>query len=211
MSAWLATATWLASAWSRTYTRSLPHDVREARRAEIASDVHEHAAHGIARGDDPADVGFELLVRVLFGVPADLVWRWGVTHGSRRAVLITQRKVRTMATRLFVALGVVLTALAGVFMIVNGFGVAFFGGAVPGETYPLWGAIEMASGVLMLAGLVVSSRSPRVGTTLVILGVLAVSVTHVWLLAINVPIAIVLIAAAIVRARRVTSGRAAPA
>ena len=60
-------------AWTRLYTWRMPPDLREARRAEIESDLWEFrqdAAH--ARGVGPAA---HVLVRLLRGVPADLVWR----------------------------------------------------------------------------------------------------------------------------------------
>jgi hypothetical protein len=57
----------LARLWVALYTRGLPVDRRDARRAEITSDLWEHLH------DD--DVTASVLRRVLAGVPADLSWR----------------------------------------------------------------------------------------------------------------------------------------
>jgi hypothetical protein len=57
--------------WTERYTRGLPADVRDARRAEIASDVFEQC-HGAANGD----VSHRAVAwRTVRGVHADLAWR----------------------------------------------------------------------------------------------------------------------------------------
>jgi len=61
-------------AWARYYTRELSPTVAVDRRAELASDLFEHAA---AEGTPAA-----ILSRAIRGIPADLAWR----HEERRAV-----------------------------------------------------------------------------------------------------------------------------
>jgi TonB family protein len=58
--------------WTRIYTWRLPRDAREARRAEVESDLWEsaHDPDGVIHG------GFHMLVRLLTGVPDDLGWRF---------------------------------------------------------------------------------------------------------------------------------------
>lgn len=58
--------------WVRCYTRGLAPDVRDARRAEIESDVFEHLADRPGRGAGAAVVG-----RTLRGAGDDLLWRMG--------------------------------------------------------------------------------------------------------------------------------------
>jgi hypothetical protein len=63
----------LARAWVRLYTCGLPVDRRDARRAEITSDVWEHTHDGARNGSGA--VAASVLRRVIAGMPADLAWR----------------------------------------------------------------------------------------------------------------------------------------
>jgi hypothetical protein len=63
----------LAHAWVALYTRGLPADRRDARRAEITSDVWEHRDDHARDGSD--GVAGSVLSRVLAGMPADISWR----------------------------------------------------------------------------------------------------------------------------------------
>jgi len=77
-------ATWLALLWVRCYTRGLAQELRESRRAEIASDTWDQV-HG-----DRYASGAWVLVRCLLGVPADLSWRLehsATAHAPGRAAL----------------------------------------------------------------------------------------------------------------------------
>jgi hypothetical protein len=68
----------LVRAWTALYTFALPPDIRDRRRAEIASDLWE-SEH------DPDVPRGELLFRALRGLPADLLWRFEVTPGPQHA------------------------------------------------------------------------------------------------------------------------------
>jgi hypothetical protein len=75
MSARLATIVLdLTRAWTRLYTFQLPDDMRNARRAEIESDVWEWRHDAEARGHGQP-TATQLLVRLICGVPDDLSWR----------------------------------------------------------------------------------------------------------------------------------------
>jgi hypothetical protein len=63
----------LAQAWVALYTRGLPADRRDARRAEISSDLWEQCNDGSRDGS--GSVSASVLGRVLAGVPADISWR----------------------------------------------------------------------------------------------------------------------------------------
>ncbi|MFA5883661.1 MAG: hypothetical protein WDA60_07410 [Acidimicrobiia bacterium] len=60
--------------WADRYTRGLPADVRDRRRAEIASDVFEHL-HATSAGTADASRGIGVAWRATRGIPADLAWR----------------------------------------------------------------------------------------------------------------------------------------
>lgn len=62
--------------WTRAYTAGLDPSVRESRRAEIDSDLWEHAR--VAReaaAAAPRSVAGQMLARCLLGMAADLTWR----------------------------------------------------------------------------------------------------------------------------------------
>ena len=62
--------------WARVYTFGLPSEIREARRAEIESDLWEHAHDSELGGDAPSPFcALHALVRLLAGVPDGLLWR----------------------------------------------------------------------------------------------------------------------------------------
>jgi hypothetical protein len=63
----------LAQAWVALYTRGLPADRRDARRAEITSDLWEQCYDGSRDGS--GSVSTSVLGRVLAGVHADISWR----------------------------------------------------------------------------------------------------------------------------------------
>ncbi len=62
--------------WARMYTLGLPSEIREARRDEIESDLWEHA-HDLELGrEGPAPFcALHALIRLLTGVPDDMLWR----------------------------------------------------------------------------------------------------------------------------------------
>jgi hypothetical protein len=58
----------LIRAWTYVYTLALPADIRDRRRAEIASDIWESGCDNASQ--------WSALIRFLRGVPADLIWRF---------------------------------------------------------------------------------------------------------------------------------------
>ncbi len=59
----------LVRAWTRVYTCGMGQTRRDARRAEVESDLWEHA-----HADDCPPRPLEILGRLLLGVPDDLRW-----------------------------------------------------------------------------------------------------------------------------------------
>ncbi len=91
--------------WCDMYTRGLSPAVAGDRRAELASDLWEHAAH------EPRPAG-AMLSRAIRGVPADLAWRYEQRRAARRLVPIEARVVGSAVA--------VLVALAASTLIVFG-------------------------------------------------------------------------------------------
>jgi hypothetical protein len=57
--------------WARLYTWRMPGSVRQARIAEIESDLWESSRDG----NQPAMLPFQIVARLLIGMPDDLRWR----------------------------------------------------------------------------------------------------------------------------------------
>ena len=62
----------IVRAWTRLYTGRLESTLREARRAEIESDLWEFQQDSTRAHRSPAA---HVLIRLLLGIPADLSWR----------------------------------------------------------------------------------------------------------------------------------------
>lgn len=60
----------LLRAWTRLYTWGMRPEMRDARRAEIESDIWESQHQ-----PDSNTGAFQILLRLLLGIPADLSWR----------------------------------------------------------------------------------------------------------------------------------------
>jgi hypothetical protein len=70
--------------WTRLYTTRLEPVVRDARRAEIESDLWEHSrAAGEGKAERRSVIG-QILARCLLGVAADLTWRSQMLRGPGR-------------------------------------------------------------------------------------------------------------------------------
>jgi len=82
MSPLLRAATAAVRGWTAFYTWRLPTALRDARRAEIASDVWEFANDPVRPPDRSA--ALHMLARLLLGVPDDLSWRAAYTPARLR-------------------------------------------------------------------------------------------------------------------------------
>lgn len=95
--------------WTHIYTYSLPAPPREARRAEVASDIW-HSVHDPDRGS-PSRLALQIILRLLLGVPDDLGWRFEQRSAVTRA--------RARAALTGCAAGVVALACVSVFLRVQ--------------------------------------------------------------------------------------------
>ena len=91
-------ATVIVRGWTRTYTWRLPSPVRDARRAEIDSDLweFEHDPER-ARGAAPT---LHIVARLALGIPDDLSWRAANASAPARPARVI---ALTAATALIVA------------------------------------------------------------------------------------------------------------
>ncbi|MDX6538583.1 MAG: hypothetical protein QOI71_193 [Gaiellales bacterium] len=87
----------LIRAWVRLYTRGVPAELRETRRAEIDSDLWEQVHDDQARGRRPPVTTLHVLGRVLRGVASDLSWR--LEHRPGRGVVQNLRLAGVAARR----------------------------------------------------------------------------------------------------------------
>jgi len=65
----------IVRAWTRLYTAGMDPLLRDARRAEIDSDLWELDADARRRGESDALIAIHILARMLLGVPDDFSWR----------------------------------------------------------------------------------------------------------------------------------------
>jgi hypothetical protein len=167
----------LATAWARLYTRGLPPEVAERRRAELRSDLHEHAS---AAGRTPAQQR-EVLGRVLWGIPADLSWRRVATAPrERRLASGATMTLRKLSTPLFVVYAL-FQAWAAIGILGN-----LDGPAVPYVVALFAGAVLLGLGVRW------RDEAPRRSTVLISVGALVPAVTLFWMAFIFGPIGIAL-------------------
>lgn len=105
----------LARSWVRIYTRGLPAQLRDTRRAEIQCDLWEQRDDEHSRRRPALLSALDVLGRVLRGVPSDLSWR--LEHRARRGLAQRMRLAGSAARRhrwtVFPAL-VELTYITGV-------------------------------------------------------------------------------------------------
>ncbi|MGH9042714.1 MAG: hypothetical protein ACRDZ3_21075 [Acidimicrobiia bacterium] len=114
----------LARWWVRRYTAGLPAEVREARRAEIGSDLYEHMADAAGAGSSDLGVGAAVVGRTLRGSGDDLVWRRterrAMAHGQKSAgVLSGFPAAWAAATQSWFAPAAVLLGLFNLLMSVS--------------------------------------------------------------------------------------------
>lgn len=65
----------LVARWVRWYTRGLPEHVGRRRIEELDRDLHDHIAHGRARGESEARIALAIASRMVRGLAADAAWR----------------------------------------------------------------------------------------------------------------------------------------
>jgi hypothetical protein len=168
----------LTRAWVRLYTRGLDHDRREARRAELESDVWEHVHDADEAGRPPAAAALEIARRLVGGVPADLTWRLEHRRRGGRARVEGGRSMRTAIRRhgmvaLTGALGVWLLAMAAAVWVDPSAPASTLGKA-------LVSVAVATAGLAVLTGLVARHAGRRGSRELIALGAVVGGVTSIW-------------------------------
>ena len=93
----------VARAWVHLYTSRMPAELRVSRRAEIDSDLWEHAEDGQEAGARPQITALEILLRTCLGVVDDLSWRFEAAWQERGASSATLPGIAQPSTTLISA------------------------------------------------------------------------------------------------------------
>lgn len=184
-------------AWTALYTRGLPADVRGDRCEEIDCDLWEHQRLADHEREPMTSTAVVMLLRLIMGVPADIFWRLEAGAVARSGKGTQMNESWIMRGALAGALLVALVPL--------GFGVFYLaGGGEWGSTLEriVGSLFWIAVGLAMGAGLLLSRSRPALGLGLLALGVIVISVGLYWAAVVTVPIGLVLLAIAYLRAGR---------
>jgi uncharacterized membrane protein YhaH (DUF805 family) len=150
--------------WTRAYTAGLHPGLRESRRAEIDSDLWEHARAAQDAAAAPRSIAGQMLARCLLGIAADLTWRSQMVAGPSRlekGVSMNDRIRRDW----WIPAPIVLGILSAFFQLTH-----LVGGRAGPDQVPGVGAIAIVGSlfvVLPIWALVVRRRHP--GWTFVML------------------------------------------
>lgn len=196
MSALLALSVGMARAWVALYTIGLPAGLRDARRQEIECDLWEHRRFAELTGSRPAHVAWQMVLRVLFGMTADIGWRVqaGLPARSGRSSTLQEGPV----ARGVLFLGCILAALP----IAAGVSVGIAGDVENMGQRLFYSSTAVLGGLFMLGGLLLSRREPRLGLGLVALGIAVIAASWPWAARVTVPFGLLLGVVAFFRARR---------
>jgi hypothetical protein len=111
----------VAHAWTAAYTFGLVVPLRDARRAEIASDVWEHHADIVTEGRSVWRFAGSVVSRVVRGAPADLLWRVNV-EGPKMDIKIPFERVVGGLLLAMIVLVMITTSISGYDTSRDGFG-----------------------------------------------------------------------------------------
>lgn len=163
--------------WVGFYTLGLPRPMRARRQAEVAGDLADETLDAIRHGD--RSILFrQRLVRLLMGIPADLVWRFVDAPAAARQLYGPAPWVPLTRWTL---------ALTGVVAMIAGGGLAIvtlpaLAGQVRPDLWPGWGPIGFAIGsAVVLVGVLGSVFWPRLGALVIVPGALIGLFAAPWL------------------------------
>ena len=181
MSQLLIVASDLTRVWVRYYTRGMPPEVRDTRRAEIESDLWEQAAD--ARNSRASATALSVVDRLVGGIPADLSWRRQIRrdHPLLRSTAGTLDDHGGLMTRIAERLVAGLAMLLGAFCLL--FALQGFLGQMGGSyiSNVLYGVAALTVAVLLLGGLATSRRVIPLGGVALALGALLMVFMLYWM------------------------------
>jgi hypothetical protein len=202
----------IVGSWTRLYTAGLDPADRDARRAEITSDLWEQARALEDAGDNRMAATVAIGARWLLGIPDDLLWRAERRRASRgqgndrerRRTMLGLGSARVLALPVIVASAAVVVAIAGV-VIGN---IQYFEQSeriVSNSVLEaLWVVLMVGSIAGIVLGFVVMPRQPGVGAVLVVGGAATAGISTSWLI-VPLVLAVVVSWYGIRRARRIAS------
>lgn len=201
----------LVRRWVELYTRGLAAELRDARRAEIESDLWAQAeeAENVGRGSSSVEV--EMLTRLALGMPADIGWRRSHRRGS---VAANRKEIALREPRSHQVLTVIGVALAALDLVLAALGlVNIQGNSDPADVLVASAkAVAMMSGLaLALVGLLLVSRSPTRGRVMAIAGSAVAGgmflILMPWMWIAGLPLILPIFVIGVVRARQVTEAQ----
>ncbi len=189
--------------WVRVYTSGLPAGLRAERRAELDSDLYDHAQDA-ARSGEP--FAASAVLRCLFGIPADLAWR--VEHA--RTIALIQVVLVAIFTRIdtiarwTVRRGIpgLSTLLAGAYVLIGTIAILAlpFPSDKPVNDRTSDALFVLVSGAMIYLGMRIVAGRPKLGLCLVLAG--SIPLALVLSATIVVPVVTgVTVATALVKAR----------
>jgi hypothetical protein len=163
--------------WVRLYTLGLPAPMRARRRWEVDGDLADETVDAIRRGDRRR-LFRQRLVRLVFGIPADLSWRLIDAPPVAREVYGPLPWVPL--TRWTLALTAVVAMIAAGGLAIVTWPVVT-GQARP-DLWPGWGPVGFAIGsLIVLTGVLASVFWPRLGAVAIVPGALIGLLAAPWL------------------------------
>ena len=177
----------LTRAWTAAYTAGLGEAERGARRAEVASDLFEHAYLYAAVGTPTREIAGQVGGRLVRGVVADIAWRLEAGRRGEASVRAGQCAPMPWITSAFL---VVILLVSSVILVLS----AWIGDAMLDAL-----AVGLCGVAAMFVGLYLSSWRTSLGALLCVLGSAAVAY---WLLWVTPPLALVALAFGASAARR---------
>jgi hypothetical protein len=202
----------LTRRWVRAYTRPLPAELREERRAEVDSDLWEHRSDTRERGLGSTLTALEVAGRLLAGIPADLAWRHThrqMTRGVRRTTRIERNPMAVTTTTAKLGYPTWLTLLAAVvggFATLAGITATIAGVIDSGDGNAAWGFLFFTVGAGILFGLWLVNRAPLASVVLLALGGIGFGLVTYWMVA-TIAVGLVIAIGAALSAPRVLRSR----
>lgn len=203
----------LVRRWVNLYTRGMATELRDARRAEIESDLWAQSEEADMLGRAPRSVGIEMVTRLALGIPADILWR----RSHRRANDDSSRKEIAMreprSRQVWTMIGVVWAGLGLAFAVALLINIQSRPADRPTD---VWIASVAAIGIiaglaLALIGLLRIRRSPTTGRQMTLVGAaiagVATAILLYWMWFVAIVLALPLAIIGVVRARQVMEAR----
>ena len=198
----LQVAVGLTRSWTAAYTRGLPDTVKATRRAEIDCDLWEHQRLASFLDEAGAGTGMHILTRCVLGIASDISWRAQAGSSARQEGKIQVKD--TLTKRLVFGVAVLIGLLPLLMGAAAVLDAGISGSSADGDAADsaIFGVVTMLAGAFILTGLLLTTRSPRVGLPVLAAGVIGMSLWWYWMWIIVVPVGAVVLGIAYFRARQ---------